>query len=64
MMKWFPDRKVWQGGVAAVVAWLATTALTRYTSVSFTGDEVAAVTTLVGFAWAYFVPPSVKDIAK
>lgn len=64
MMKFFPDRKVWAGGIAAVLAWFIIGALEKYGHVTLTPDMRTMITGMVATAISYIVPPTTRDIIK
>lgn len=64
MTKWIPDRKVWAGGLAAVLAWLLAQALQQLAGVTLAPDTAAAIVAGAGGLVAYWVPPSLADLAR
>lgn len=63
-MKYFPDRKVWAGGIAAVLTWFICGAIETYAHVPMTPDMRTMISGLVATAISYVVPPSTRDIIK
>lgn len=61
-MKWFPDRKVWQGGLVAVVSWFVLTAVDQFTGLTFGAEARAAITGAVAVVWQYFTPAALADV--
>lgn len=79
LAKWVPDRKVWLGGLSAILAWLAMHAATQYGydpqpvinaiwAVAFPGDAVPSAQPLlagiIATAIAYLTPASARDVIK
>lgn len=51
-----PTRKVAAGGLAGALTTIVMAVLSRGWGVELTGDEAAAIVTLLSFATAYMVP--------
>lgn len=62
-MGWLPDRKVLAGGLAGVAAWLIAMLAARY-GFPMTPEQQTGLVGLIGWAVAYMVPPSERDIVK
>jgi hypothetical protein len=63
-MNFLPDRKIWSGGIAAVVAWAIVLIISHSLHVTVDADTQSALVLLVGGAISYLVPPSKQDIVK
>ncbi|NDV88816.1 hypothetical protein GTW51_19155 [Aurantimonas aggregata] len=64
MSKWIPDRKVWTGGLFAVLAFLAVLALNTWAGTDIPIEAGAFIALGIGKALEYILPPSVLDIIK
>lgn len=60
---WIPDRKVFAGGLGAVVAFFAVLGMRRWVGVEMDPETAMALVGLAGSAVAYWVPTSVRDRA-
>ena len=56
--KWYPDRKVWAGGLAGIISFL----LMKF--FDFNTDDAALYTTLIIATSQYFIPKSTWDKLK
>lgn len=63
MSRWIPDAKVLAGGIAGVLAWMATIGLAS-AGVEIPAETVGALVAAVMALVAYLVPPSTRDIIK
>lgn len=67
---WVPPRKVWAGGVAAILSWLIIHALATFANIDVQGiaaslgitDPVTILSGLIGTAIAWVIPPSTSDV--
>ncbi|MBB4000987.1 hypothetical protein [Aurantimonas endophytica] len=64
MSKWIPDRKVWSGGLFAVLAFLAVLASNTWAGTDIPIEAGAFIALGIGKAFEYILPPSVLDIIK
>ena len=64
MEKWVPDRKVLAGGLASVFAWALVLLLQRYLGIALPAETAAAIVAGAGSVVAYWVPPSLADLAR
>jgi len=63
-MNFIPDRKVWAGGLAALLTWGINLAAQHFLGVSLPPDLLTMVVGGVTTGVAYLVPPTVRDIVK
>jgi len=63
MGRFVPDRKVWAGGIAGVVAWAVMLGLSM-AGVQVPPEAQPLIMTIVVTAMGYLVPPSQRDIVK
>lgn len=64
MSKWIPDRKVWSGGLAMVLAWLIVEVLNRYAGANIPIEVTAGLAFGIGKAVEYFVPQPAKELME
>lgn len=62
-MKWMPDRKIWAGGLGAVVAWVLVVVAQKY-GLPLDMTTATTIVVSVGGMLSYLVPPSERDIVK
>lgn len=60
-VSWLPDRKVLAGGIAGILAWLLVFIGNKY-GMGITPDVQSLLTGAIGWAVAYLVPSSVRDV--
>lgn len=58
---WPPDRKIWAGGLASLVAWGILYGLGR-AGVALPPELQAMLVPAVGYVISYVTPPSIRDI--
>lgn len=64
MSKWIPDRKLWGGGLTAVIAWLIVQAVQAYTGRVLPPGTDEKLAFVIGLVAAYALPPSARDILR
>jgi hypothetical protein len=64
MSKWIPDRKVWTGGLFAVLAFLAVLALNSWAGTDIPLEAGAFIALGLAKALEYILPPSLLDKIK
>jgi hypothetical protein len=64
MSKWIPDRKVWTGGLFAVLAFLAVLALNTWAGTQIPLEAGAFIAIGLAKLLEYVLPPSLWDIVK
>lgn len=64
MGKWFPDRKVWAGGLFSVLAFFVILGLNSYMDAGIPFEATFFVALGFGKAAEYFLPPSLNDVLK
>lgn len=64
MSKWIPDRKVWSGGLFAVVAFLAVLASNTWAGTDIPLEAGAFIALGIAKVLEYFLPPSLLDKIK
>jgi len=62
-VNWMPDRKIWAGGIAGLIAWGLCLLAGRY-GLAITPDQQTMLTAGVGAAISYITPPSQYDKIK
>lgn len=62
MSRYWPDRKIWAGGLSAIVAWAIVQALQLYAGITVPADAQTMLSVGIGYAVSYVMPAAARDV--